>query len=100
MATSPTRPQSPLGFKDAETERLLQYQYDHQGVCGKLTGFFLRNLALILLLVVGLLGLLCLFRAPFHAWMNESCRMHHDEFQGKLWLECPEALRQAFGPRR
>ena len=97
MSTTPTRPQSPLGLRDEERELLLQYE--HQGVCGRFTQIVIRNIPLFLLLVVGILGLLAYFHPSLDALTKESCKMHHDELYGKLWLECPEALRRAFGPR-
>lgn len=102
MATvnpTPQRPQSPL---NAEEMRLLAERYDnaHLGPCGRFTNFFVRNLALFLLLAVGFVGLCALFHSQLGALMTESCRVHHDEHFGKMWLECTEPLRRVLGPRR
>ena len=105
MSASPNRPQSPLdpvAIARAAEERqaLLHDQYAQVGVCGRFTQFFLKNLALLLLLFVSLIALCAWFPAPLGLVMGEHCKMHHDQILGRLWLECPEALRQAFGPRR
>ena len=98
MATTPPRPQSPL-HEDLVRERERLLAYDTVGICGRFTQFFVRNIPLLVLLVVTLIGLFSYF-PPLVASLTESCKMHHDELRGKLWLECPEALRRAFGPRR
>lgn len=98
MSTPPqTRPQSPL--RDDERMRMLDAQYDHLGPCGRFTQFIVRNLALFLLLGVGILGLVAYFHQPLSSLMGEHCRVHHDEYFGKLWLECPEPLRRLIRPR-
>lgn len=99
MSTSPVRPQSPVveTHMDLERQRLL---HENVGICGRFTHVFVKNLPLILLLCVTLIGLCAYFPDPLAGLMKESCKMHHDEFLGKLWLECPEALRRSFGPRR
>jgi hypothetical protein len=99
MSTTPPRPQSPL--RDlAETERLL-HQYETIGLCGRFTNFFVRNIALIVLLIVSLIALSAWFPETAALLMpQKSCQIHHDEILGKMWLECPGVLRRAFGPRR
>lgn len=62
-----------------------------------LCAYFTRNFLLILLLSVSLIASVAFFRSRV---LGEQCIMHHDQFLGKLWLECPEAIRQVFGPRR
>lgn len=99
MASPQTSPK-PAGVSvldlSASTPLLPQ---DH-GLCGKMTGFFLRNLALFLLLAVGLLALAVIFPAEARNLLGASvCKMHHDP-QGKLWVECPQKIEQVFGPRR
>ena len=98
--TPPPRPQSPLSID--ETMKLLRDQElrDNIGVCGRFTQFFIRNLALFLLLAVGLVALAALFREQILGIVHEKCRVHHDEYFGKMWVECQEPLRRAFGPRR
>ena len=98
MATTPpqTRPQSPLNYDELTR---LAHAYDNLGPCGRFTQFFVRNLALFLLLAVGLVGLVALFHPTLSALMGEHCRIHRDEYFGKLWLECPEPLRRVFRPR-
>lgn len=104
---SPTRPQPPPTEQqilnalreERERERAHLLPYDNVGVCGRFTSVFQRNLALILLLVLGIVGLVCFFHPQF-LLLSEKCYMHHDEHLGKLWLECPEAVRKVFGPRR
>ena len=100
--TTPQRPQSPLSLEDQiamERVKLLE-TYKHIGPCGRFTQFFVRNLALFLLLAVGLVGLLALFHPQLLALTQERCWVHHDEHFGKMWVECQEPLRRAFGPRR
>lgn len=104
MAQNPTpqRPQSPLSVDEQvamERLRLLD-GYRKVGVCGRFTQYFLDNLALFVLLAVGLVGMLALFHPQFLAVMHEKCRVHHDEVYGKMWLECQEPLKRIFGPRR
>lgn len=104
MATAvnntPLRPQSPLNYDEAMKLLKDQEFRDQVGVCGRFTQFFVRNLALFLLLALGLVGLLALFHQQVLGIMHEKCRVHHDEFFGKMWVECPEPLRRVFGPRR
>ncbi len=102
MATTPPpRPQSPLSHDDILRERERLIQYETVGLCGRFTHFFLRNITLIVLLVVSLIALFSYFPALVDpSLLTSGCKMHHDEFLGKLWLECPAALRRAFGPRR
>jgi hypothetical protein len=63
--------------------------------------YFTRNALLIVLLCVSLIASVAFFRPLLGAVIGqEHCKMHHDQFLGKLWLECPEAIRQVFGPFR
>jgi len=100
--TTPQRPQSPLSVDDQvamERYKLLD-GYRKVGICGRFTHYFLDNLALFVLLAVGLVGLLALFHPQILALTQEKCRVHHDEYFGKMWVECQEPLKRAFGPRR
>ena len=98
MATTPpqTRPQSPLNHDELTR---LAHTHDNLGPCGRFTQFFVRNLALFLLLAIGVVGLVAYFHQSLSSLMGESCRVHHDEYFGKLWLECPEPLRRLIRPR-
>lgn len=102
VSTTPQRPQSPLSIDDQiamERQRLLE-GYRKVGLCGRFTQYFLDNLALFVLLAVGLVGLLGLFHQQVLSLMQESCRVHHDQYFGKMWVECQEPLKRVFGPRR
>lgn len=93
MASSPTRPQSPLA--PSEVQFLLAppgYKND-----ANWASIMIRYLPILLLCILAMFGLIFVFHSS--GYLNETCRMHHDELYGKLWLECPEAMRKAFGPR-
>lgn len=93
MASSPTRPQSPLTPNEAQF--LLGHITEKKEA--NWASIMIRYLPILLLGILGILGLVFVFHSD--SFLNETCRMHHDEFYGKLWLECPEAMRKAFGPR-
>lgn len=95
MSASPVRPQSPVPVEHTA----LFGTYERPGLCGRFTEFFIRNLGLLVILVVGLISLASFL--DLEALLTPStCKMHHDRFLGKLWLECPQVLQQVFGPRR
>lgn len=104
MATAtptPVRPQSPgNSVEELLRERDALLQYERIGLCGRFTSVFTRNLPLIVLLAVTLIASLAYFPALVDTLTGSQCQMHHDRFLGKLWLECPEKLARAFGPRQ
>lgn len=65
----------------------------------RLSELFFRNLALFVLLFVSLIAFAAYFPASLDSILGEHCKIHHTDL-GKMWLECPDALRSFFPNHR